>query len=120
MRMQTKAIIVDNLRWTNQPTCSSENLSECDDNDPELSVSPRLLSEDFLLHNQLRRSIYKQSATTYLLKSITWQTPHLPYKELTFPQHTAKKHIIWNQNSSHNLKLHKLKQPHDSKQSKNH
>lgn len=42
----------------NQPTCSSENLSECEDIDPELSVSPRLLSDDFLLHSQLLRSIY--------------------------------------------------------------
>lgn len=42
-------------------TWSSENLSEWEDIDPELSVSPGLFSEDFLRHSQLRRSILNRS-----------------------------------------------------------
>lgn len=45
-----------NLQSTERiKTCSSENLPE--DTEPELSVSPGLFSEDFLLQSQLLRSI---------------------------------------------------------------
>lgn len=40
------------------PTCSSENLSERDEIEPELSVSPGLFSDDFLRQSQLLLSIY--------------------------------------------------------------
>lgn len=37
------------------PTCSSEHLSEWEDTEPELSVSPpELFSEDFFFHNHFR------------------------------------------------------------------
>lgn len=58
------------------PTWSSENLSERDEIEPELSVSPGLFSDDFLRQSQLLRSIYD-----IISKSSNWY--HLPYSLTT-------------------------------------
>lgn len=69
-------------------TCSSEYLSEGEENDPELSLSPGLLSEDFLFHSHFFFSI-----------SIFNQTrpqpqPHLSQSIIHFPK-IVKKPRSW-------------------------
>lgn len=67
LKASVKILIEVVLEWQ-PPTWSSENLSEWEEIDPELSVSPGLLSEDFLFQGHFLFSITKSGIQLYLIK----------------------------------------------------
>lgn len=73
-------------------TWSSENLSEWEDIDPELSVSAGLLSDDFHRHSRLRLSIMKFSnaASDYLPTGMTPSMHHWKSGHIRFEPHCLK------------------------------